>query len=483
MRRNAFLANTGRTALITMALFLTTVLLVGCPGFGDCIWSGKAQVWLDENENGLVDEDEPPLPGIVLHIDDVRNNFERVETSAVSDETGMADLNVWLPGCPLVDFVVYAEAPIEYELTTAERISVRRHGNETPFMFGYRYLPRAAPTPMPEPEQLSCRRYRIPYYSVVSWQRMLAFTPDGDAWTFANEHTRRVIRLRKELAQAEEFGRDKDFLGYVQVHGLAAGPDGTVWLATESGVSQFDPENDSWTSHIVDNGLHTPHAWQIAVLPQHDVLVITDAGLEVLDAPTISWRLLFDSSELDAMGLETLQQREHDVILVGKERILRFWRAEGNELVQWELLWSRDDSPPLPTEDIYAVAVAPDDTVWVSGYSHEQGNLVAYLTPGAAAWGIYSYRGSSGVFGTAAILQLAPAADLSVWMNEGDRIAHGVPMDGEPQRLRWFSYDNDSLVLYRFSSNFTFSQIAVAPDNALWVADQYRWWRCSAVSP
>jgi hypothetical protein len=205
------------------------------------------------------------LPGIVFHIDDVQNDFERVESPAVSDAEGKADLSVWLPGCPRVDFVICAEATFDYELTTAERIAARKHDDEAPFMFGFRYLPQATPTPRPEPAKLKCLPFHIPYYD--SWLTPLVFTTSGDAWTLANTHTRRIIHLLPGVQRVQEYAWDKDFLGFEDARDLALGPDDTLWLTTGSGVTQFDPQRDNNTiipiwgclvSHLICASLLSP---------------------------------------------------------------------------------------------------------------------------------------------------------------------------------------------------------------------------------
>jgi len=477
-RRTGFEKDVVRLGVITSVLLLLTLVLVGCPYIPlDCMWTGTAQAWLDVNQNGAMDEDEQPLSRIVFHIDDTRNNFQRVESRAVSDHEGKADLRVWLPGCPMVDFIVYSEAPFDYELTTAGRLAVRSHDPDEPFMFGYRYLPQATPTPRPEPVRLRCASFSIPYYD-GGWSTPIVFAPSGDAWTIANNHTRRIIHLLPGVQRAQEYARDKDFLGFANAYDLARGRDGTLWLATASGVTQFDPLTDNWTSHIVDNGLHSEHAWQIAVLPSRDVLVITDAGLELLDAPSISWQVLLDKATLDAMGVSELRQRNHDALLIGDKRILRVWREAGSNKVAWEVLWETDQAPEPPVEEMYAITVENDNTIWLAGYSREQGHLITYLAPAAGTWVTFSYRSTGGAFGTEGITNIVIAADRSLWLNEHLHLIHGIPLNKERTQMQWLFYDALHLGLSRFAADMSIVDVAIAPDGALWFAREHRWFRC-----
>lgn len=78
------------------------------------------------------------MAGVEFFIDDVRNHFARVGSTAVSDTNGEARLSVSLPGCPQVEFEVSAPAPAGYRATTPER--VRQRGDE-PFLFGFAQKP------------------------------------------------------------------------------------------------------------------------------------------------------------------------------------------------------------------------------------------------------------------------------------------------------------------------------------------------------
>ena len=89
----------------------------------DCVWNGTAQAWLDENKNGFWDAGEPALANVRFRIDDTRNGLTDVGQEARSNDTGFANLVVWLPGCPWTAFVVTAEPPPEYVPTTGSQIS------------------------------------------------------------------------------------------------------------------------------------------------------------------------------------------------------------------------------------------------------------------------------------------------------------------------------------------------------------------------
>jgi hypothetical protein len=95
----------------------------------DCRWGAKAEVWLDADRDGQRTADEQPMPNVTVHADDVRNNIIKV-ASEVTDAGGVAELDVFVAGCPETDFEVYVVPPPQFCATTPERLS------QSPFTFG-----------------------------------------------------------------------------------------------------------------------------------------------------------------------------------------------------------------------------------------------------------------------------------------------------------------------------------------------------------
>ena len=127
---------------LILALFAIPLLLsfTGC-GSGDCLWYDEAGAWIDENQNGVWDNNESPLAGVQFYVDDIRNNYQDVGAQAISDENGRARLSVWLPGCPDVKFEISAKPPEGFQLTTPDRLAVSKDafGNSQKdlFIFGF----------------------------------------------------------------------------------------------------------------------------------------------------------------------------------------------------------------------------------------------------------------------------------------------------------------------------------------------------------
>jgi hypothetical protein len=91
----------------------------------NCSWSDTVSVWLDENENGLWDNDEQPLAGVRFIVDDV--NFDDVlPHEAVSDKNGKAELFISPLNCNVnrTKILLYAITPDGYKPTTPWRIII-----------------------------------------------------------------------------------------------------------------------------------------------------------------------------------------------------------------------------------------------------------------------------------------------------------------------------------------------------------------------
>lgn len=125
--------------LLPLMPLCASLLLLSCSSGAhgvatDCVWDGEASAWLDKNRNGIWENDEPPLAGVRFLIDDTWNHYTSVGKEAVSDGGGKASLGVWLPGCPKIEFEIYAQPPDGYLATTQAR--VQAHGTNS-FAFGF----------------------------------------------------------------------------------------------------------------------------------------------------------------------------------------------------------------------------------------------------------------------------------------------------------------------------------------------------------
>ena len=124
-----FLLGSILITIFTIALMLFSALhyVFKAGGIIDCEWHGSARTWIDLNDDGSVNDGEPPLGKVEIYIDDVKNQRENIGWPAITNKDGEVQLNVSMPGCPDVDLEMYvADTPEGYRLTTEPRIEADR---------------------------------------------------------------------------------------------------------------------------------------------------------------------------------------------------------------------------------------------------------------------------------------------------------------------------------------------------------------------
>jgi len=130
---------------IALIVFSALHYILRLGGIADagCAWQSSAKTWVDSNGDGLVNNGEPPLGEVEIHIDDVQNQLVDVGWHTISDKNGEARLNVLIPGCSDVLLEVYANTPEGYRITTKPRIEVNQDfwgslDTENIYYFGFR---------------------------------------------------------------------------------------------------------------------------------------------------------------------------------------------------------------------------------------------------------------------------------------------------------------------------------------------------------
>ena len=129
-----------RSAKIFLAVLLFAFSLTSCINRffpADCAWHASAYAFVDSNSNHKRDDGEAPLEGVKIRIDDIYNHYRNVGEEAISNYSGLAGLNVWLPGCPKVIFEVYADSPPGYVPSTQPRIRSKGDKYHEEFSFGF----------------------------------------------------------------------------------------------------------------------------------------------------------------------------------------------------------------------------------------------------------------------------------------------------------------------------------------------------------
>lgn len=184
----------------------------------------------------------------------------------------------------------------------------------------------------------------------------------------------------------------QDGLASDNVRDPAVAPDGTLWAATEHGVSHFDGSN--WTTYTTEDGLASDNVEAVSIGPDGTVWAGTWSGLSRFDgqawlrpsslpgASETGIGVLFaapDSTVWANLGSEGMQHLTADGKLIGEQAGTiedvaatsggDFWFATitGAYLRSGDtqIHYSIDDRRNRLLKDwFYSVAVGPDDTVW-----------------------------------------------------------------------------------------------------------------------
>ena len=131
-------------AVFTIAFMFFSALhyILGGGRVADCLWRASVMTWVDTNGDGRVNDGEPPLGQVDIHIGDVQNQLMSLSWPVRTDNDGDTQLNISIPGCVDTILEIYVEPPGGYSLTTKPRIEIhpelsRGPGRERVYYFGF----------------------------------------------------------------------------------------------------------------------------------------------------------------------------------------------------------------------------------------------------------------------------------------------------------------------------------------------------------
>ena len=127
---------------VALIFFSTLHYILRNGGTADCAWHGSAKAWIDTNHDGRVDNQEPPLSNVAIHVDDVEHDLVDVGWPAITDQYGSVQLNDSIPDCSKSVFEIYVDFPEGFRVTTQPRIEISRDfwgnlGSGNTYYFGF----------------------------------------------------------------------------------------------------------------------------------------------------------------------------------------------------------------------------------------------------------------------------------------------------------------------------------------------------------
>lgn len=93
-----------------------------------CSWKYTVKTWVDENANQLIDENETPLAGVQVYLDNREPTITNQFGITVFEGGGL---------CGGGPDEISIKPPPGYKRTTSERIEIDKHSWKEPFLFGF----------------------------------------------------------------------------------------------------------------------------------------------------------------------------------------------------------------------------------------------------------------------------------------------------------------------------------------------------------
>lgn len=434
----------------------------------DCIWNATAQTWVDLDNNGKRDQTDPPLPGVMVHVDDVLNKYVDVAGRAsLANWKGESQLYVWLPGCPSARFEIYPDTPPGYKRISDLRPTADVRSSGKTFSFGFALL-ASMPTITPRPPSPICESFRLGIsnqYDITD----IAVAADGSVWVATFDGGLRWL----PPGQTHWFSiRSKDGLINDQVRSITPLSNGIIWFATDTGASSFDGLR--WTSVSSADGLIDNNVYDIAVGEDGNIWFATYAGVSRFDPSTSTWTSL-PSSDLPSSDII------HAIAIAPDGTP---WVAPSNSNVipieissSGALFFNEGEGPPYENADQLSFAL--DGTLWIAGYDG-----VARFNPSSGEYTVYDSQSTSGAISDYSEA-LAFSPDGSIWIAGGAYtpvIYNFLPWLEDDPLSAWRIYDTrDGLPALPESvtNNDSVKSIAVSASGDIWVATTEHATRCS----
>ena len=195
-----------------------------------CSWGGRAQAWVDLNRNGQWDQDEPPLPNVDLQVllPD-RSVYDNVVQS-MTNTGGIANITVqgnpqwrlgWLGCYGLRQIRAQALAPDGFQLNGQPSRQLIKDGGPS-----FAFVPTDTHVPLP--------------------LRPLG-RGNGNVLPPATTEASAAERFPRLECHTADLPDDSIWFWLTnKIFDIEATPAGEVWLASEKGIAQFDPDSGTW---------------------------------------------------------------------------------------------------------------------------------------------------------------------------------------------------------------------------------------------
>jgi heat shock protein HslJ/ligand-binding sensor domain-containing protein len=317
----------------------------------------------------------------------------------------------------------------------------------------------------------------------------LAFAPDGSLWATTRGGGVSHFDGTNWTTYTEPDGLIDDI-----VYGIDFAPDGSVWVGTNSGAGHFD--GTAWTSYTMADGLAGDVVWFVAVAPDSDVWFSTHVGgVSRYDPDRESW-----TTHGTDVGLPLPNARFLTIgpdgapwLHIGYDHVYRFdgtawqvaYEAGGGRWV-CDIAFDAGGSPWIATCGGYHS--------YGVGLAHMDGGVWTYVT---ATDGLIEDDVSAVAVRTDGVLAAGTDRGMSVYqagqwctLRSGPALNQVTAVAATPDGVAWFGFGNDAWRpagggLSRFDGqdwqyvldDGNVPVLSVAPDGSLWAGRGCELWR------
>jgi ligand-binding sensor domain-containing protein/heat shock protein HslJ len=317
----------------------------------------------------------------------------------------------------------------------------------------------------------------------------LAFAPDGSLWATTRGGGVSHFDGTNWTTYTEPDGLIDDI-----VYGIDIAPDGSVWVGTDSGAGNFD--GVAWTSYTMADGLAGDVVWYVGVAPDGDVWFSTHVGgVSRYDPDRDSWTTHGADAGLPLPNARFLIIGPDGApwLHIGYDHVYRFdgatwqlaYEAGGGRWV-CDIAFDADRSPWIATCGGYHA--------YGAGLAHLDGATWTYVT---AADGLIEDDISAVAVGVQGVIAAGTDRGISVYqarrwrtLRSGPALARVTAVAATPDGAVWLGFGNDASRpagggLSRFDGHDwqyllgdgNVRALAVAPDGSLWAGVGCELWR------
>lgn len=322
----------------------------------------------------------------------------------------------------------------------------------------------------------------------------LAFAPDGSLWATTRGGGVSHFDGANWTTYTEADGLIDDI-----VYAIDTAPDGSVWVGTDSGAGHFD--GTTWTSYTMADGLAGDVVWYVGVAPDGDVWFSTHAGgVSRYDPDRDSWTTHGADSGLPLPNARflTIGPDGAPWLHIGYDHVYRFdgatwqlaYEAGGGRWV-CDIAFDAGGSPWIATCDGYHT--------YGAGLAHLDGAAWTYVV---AADGLIEDDVSAVAVGADGVIAAGTDRGISVYQAGRWRTLRSGPVLNQvtaaavtPDGAAWFGSGDDAFWaagggLSRFDGHDwqynlgdgNVRVLAVAPDGSPWAGMGCEVWRFDGVA-